>query len=276
MKSDSMTIMIISSKAKGAISYYVKTAHIKLALAAMVAIAFIAVISTASAYLFHQKAETALVERNEALAGLEELSKHSIVLDSSRKELDDKLKNVEGKLMELQELLKKKGIKKELSLGGEFLPVSRLSLSYAESLNEDIDDLTAVLRKSPIGVPLDGKINSGYGRRRDPMNHRVAFHGGVDIDAVRGERVRTPADGVVRYAGWYRALGRAVIVKHKNGYRTTYGHLSKIMVKTGQKVQAGDVIGLAGSSGRSTGPHLHYEIAKDGKRVNPKKYMYLR
>jgi len=121
---------------------------------------------------------------------------------------------------------------------------------------------------------LCGKINSGFGYRKDPINSRLAFHSGVDIDAYWGQPVILTADGIVRHAGWYKEYGKTVIVEHKNGYETLYRHLSSLNVKEGQYVKSGDVIGFAGSTGRSTGPHLHYEILKNNQKVDPARYLF--
>jgi murein DD-endopeptidase MepM/ murein hydrolase activator NlpD len=99
---------------------------------------------------------------------------------------------------------------------------------------------------------------------------------GLDIDANYGQHVVATADGVVTKASWHTNYGKTVIVKHKDNYETLYGHLSELKVKEGQEVKGGDVIGRAGSTGRSTGTHLHYEVIKDGERVNPTNFLSLK
>lgn len=276
MKSDSMTILIVTPEAEGARSFTAKMAHLKLVFLSFIGLTLLTALSIGSAWVFYKRAKIRAQEKNDAVARLLELSQSSFLDQTSGGMLGEKLKTVEGKLLKLQKLLEKKGIREELSIGGEFIPADRLSLSYAEFLDRDISNLTDILRSSPLGIPVGGRINSPYGWRKDPFNKQLAFHSGVDIDAPWGEEVTTPADGVVVHAGWYYALGRAVIVEHEKGYRTTYGHLSRISVKEGQEVKAGDVVGLTGSTGRSTGAHLHYEIEKGGEKLDPKKYMYLR
>lgn len=101
--------------------------------------------------------------------------------------------------------------KKELSIGGEFIPADRLSSSYLDILEKDIDKLMDIIKTVPIGKPLSGKINSGFGYRKDPINSRLAFHLGVDIDAYWGKPVIVTADGVVRHAGWYKGYGKTII-----------------------------------------------------------------
>jgi len=187
--------------------------------------------------------------------------------------ITDRLIEVEKKLIDMQELLQKKGIKKKLSIGGEYVPVSRLSEDYLDAINNDLDDLSEVFFTYPFGKPTRGKVSSSFGYRKDPFNKRRAMHTGVDFSAGTGTPVITTADGVVKSAGWRKGYGKCVVVQHKSGYKTLYGHLSRINVKAGQKVKSGDLVGKVGSTGRSTGPHLHYEVYKDGKRINPKNYL---
>ena len=187
--------------------------------------------------------------------------------------ITDKLIEVEKKLIDMQELLKKKGIKKQLSIGGEYVPVSRLSEDYLDTINNDIDSLSNVFFTYPIGKPTRGKVSSYFGYRRDPFHNRKALHTGIDFSTGRGTQVITTADGVIKSAGWRKGYGKCIVIQHKGGYKTLYGHLSKINVKKGQKVKSGELIGKVGSTGRSTGPHLHYEVYKNGKRINPKNYL---
>jgi murein DD-endopeptidase MepM/ murein hydrolase activator NlpD len=197
-------------------------------------------------------------------------------LDSNtelEEKITDRLIEVEKKLIDMQELLKKKGIKKKLSIGGEYVPVSRLSEDYLDAINNDLDDLSEVFFTYPFGKPTSGKISSFFGYRKDPFHKRKALHTGIDFSAGTGTPVITTADGVVKSAGWRKGYGKCIVVQHKSGYKTLYGHLSKIKVIKGQKVKSGDLIGKVGSTGRSTGPHLHYEVYKDGKRINPKNYL---
>ncbi|MEJ2696668.1 MAG: M23 family metallopeptidase [Candidatus Sulfobium sp.] len=105
------------------------------------------------------------------------------------------------------------------------------------------------------------------------MTDGKEFHSGLDIAAEPGEPVRATADGIVIFAGWSGNNGNLVAIEHGLGFRTYYAHNRKVVVKVGQKVKRGQVISYVGSTGRSTGPHVHYEIWHEGKRVNPKKYI---
>jgi len=121
--------------------------------------------------------------------------------------------------------------------------------------------------------PIEGPITSSFGERQDPFNGEGAFHKGIDISGTTGEPVRAPADGTVLMAGPASGYGQEVMLDHGHGIHTLYGHLSAFAVTAGQDVHRGDVIGYVGSEGRSTGPHLHYEVRIHDTPVNPHKYM---
>ncbi|HTW59250.1 MAG TPA: M23 family metallopeptidase [Terriglobales bacterium] len=121
--------------------------------------------------------------------------------------------------------------------------------------------------------PVDGQITASFGERIDPFNGEGAFHSGVDISSAYGTAVIAPADGIVTFADELGGYGRAIMINHGNGISTRYGHLSGFAVTAGQAVHRGDVIGYIGTSGRSTGPHLHYEVRINDTPVNPYKYL---
>lgn len=125
----------------------------------------------------------------------------------------------------------------------------------------------------PAITPAKGLLTSGFGHRNDPFTGKRAFHPGIDIIAPRGQEIRATGDGIVTLAGWNRGLGKAVSISHGFGVVTRYGHMSKIAVEAGEKVRRGDVIGFIGSTGRSTGVHVHYEVWVEGKAQNPMAYM---
>lgn len=133
----------------------------------------------------------------------------------------------------------------------------------------------AQLRVTPTIWPTDSrKITSPYGVRKDPFTHRARFHAGMDISGDIGDPVYATADGTVSHAGVDGSHGNNIMVSHGNGITTHYSHLSKILVQPGDKVRKGDVIGRMGSTGRSTGPHVHYEVYVGGQTVDPKPYLH--
>ena len=123
--------------------------------------------------------------------------------------------------------------------------------------------------------PVEGQVTGSFGERIDPFNGEGAFHSGVDIGSSYGARIIAPADGVVTFTDNMGGYGKAIMIDHGNGISTRYGHLSGFAVTAGQHVKRGDVIGYVGESGRSTGPHLHYEVRINDTPVNPYKYLRL-
>ena len=121
--------------------------------------------------------------------------------------------------------------------------------------------------------PVEGPVTGSFGERIDPFNGEGAFHTGVDIAAMVGQPVVAPADGLVDFADYMGGYGRAIILEHGHGVITRYGHLSAFAVSSGQHVRRGEIIGYVGASGRSTGPHLHYEVRINDTPVNPYKYL---
>jgi murein DD-endopeptidase MepM/ murein hydrolase activator NlpD len=126
---------------------------------------------------------------------------------------------------------------------------------------------------APSIWPVEGPITGSFGERTDPFNGEGAFHTGVDISAPIGEAVIAPADGTITFADFMNGYGRAMEIDHGHGIKTRYGHLSGFAVAEGQHVHRGDTIAYVGSSGRSTGPHLHYEVRINDTPVNPHKYL---
>lgn len=129
------------------------------------------------------------------------------------------------------------------------------------------------LAAAPTLWPVQGRITGSFGERIDPFSGEGAFHRGVDISSEVGTRIIAPADGIVRFAEFMNGYGRAVVMEHGNGISTLYGHMSGIAVSAGQMVHRGDTVGYVGQSGRSTGPHLHYEVRIFNTPVNPNKYL---
>lgn len=148
-------------------------------------------------------------------------------------------------------------------------------LAQKESFQEILGSLERqahLRRHTPSIRPATGWISSGYGYRRDPFTHKVRWHGGIDISAPRGTPIVATADGIVSYVGRRGGMGRVVEVDHGYGFSTMYGHCSVIRVRKGESVTRGQLIALMGSSGRSTGSHVHYEVRVSATPVNPKHY----
>jgi murein DD-endopeptidase MepM/ murein hydrolase activator NlpD len=121
-------------------------------------------------------------------------------------------------------------------------------------------------------TPIDGaRITSGFGMRRHPIQGYSKMHKGTDFGAPSGTPIFAAGDGTIVRAGWFSGYGKYVSIRHNGTYSTAYGHMSAISVKPGQKVRQGQVIGRVGSTGMATGPHLHFEVIKDGAQINPVK-----
>jgi murein DD-endopeptidase MepM/ murein hydrolase activator NlpD len=130
-----------------------------------------------------------------------------------------------------------------------------------------------LIASTPTVWPVHGAVNSGFGVRPDPFTGLPANHEGVDISTPRSEPVLATADGIVLRSGWAGEYGKAIAIAHGDRYETLYGHLEETLVTEGQTVRRGDRVGLVGSTGRSTAPHLHYEVHVDGHAVNPLEYI---
>lgn len=150
---------------------------------------------------------------------------------------------------------------------------SRRIASDLSLLEQKFVQKSQMLASTPSIVPVRGILTDGFGGRSDPFTGEKGNHGAVDISSAAGQPVRAPADGIVVKADWANGYGNVVYVSHGYGLSTRYGHLAKFNARPGQKVKRGDVIGFVGSTGRSTGPHLHYEVRVNGNPVNPLEYI---
>lgn len=172
---------------------------------------------------------------------------------------------------------------RSLSLAATILRTQQSIEQIREAIPETEDSLKDLEKKiqvqwakdaaTPSLWPTSGTITSGYGYRRSPFGSAREFHTGLDIGASRGTQVYSTARGVVRMASYNGGYGNVIFIDHGYGFSTVYAHLSKINVKVGQQVTKGQLIGLVGSTGASTGPHLHYEVRVNGVAVNPINYL---
>ena len=185
----------------------------------------------------------------------------------------------------LSEALRRSGLRADDILPRELAAMAQTTVrpaarqdyaAYAINLQDFEHTLSAwtafrtAIEAMPLANPLDdGRLTSGFGFRRHPVTGRRAFHRGIDIASVRRTPVYAPAGGVVTFVGTKGAFGKFVEVDHGRGFKTRYGHLDKILVRRGQKIDFRHKLALVGSTGRSTGPHLHYEVAFRGRRLDP-------
>jgi murein DD-endopeptidase MepM/ murein hydrolase activator NlpD len=211
-------------------------------------------------------------------------SRQAAELNSVQNRMESRLRRMRGVFSELGlNTAKMESGSQHSGTGGPYVPVKlrpdaspferqlyRVNLTRAQ-----IDRLNGALALVPYRKPVVGEIEftSGFGVRMDPFVGRPAMHTGLDFRASMGDPVRATANGKVVSAGWSGGYGRMVEIDHGNGLSTRYGHLSAINVSVGQSIKIGQVVGEVGSTGRSTGPHLHYETRIDGEAVDPQKFL---
>ena len=221
-------------------------------------------------------------------------------LEVAAVKLGEKLSNMESMFADIQNLvendtLTKRGKLNAPAVGGSRVDYSTAQLLGSANLKDGIDLLkdrttemesqltslqelaqkkASIRRITPTIWPVKGTLTSHFGSRTDPFNGEATeIHLGVDISALFGTQIHAPADGRIVFAQRQAAYGNLIIIDHGNGLTTRMGHLSRFNVKVGQKVRKNEVIGYVGTSGRSTAPHLHYEVRLNDRPVNPRNYL---
>jgi len=164
-------------------------------------------------------------------------------------------------------------IQKLFSRLGRLYKDTELQTQSVEELFEVLKGRKIQLAATPSIIPLRGWVTSHFGYRQDPLTGRRSFHNGLDIAGREGASVIVPAEGVVTFAGPNGGYGNTVKVFHGYGISTLYAHMDNVLVRVGQRMERGEVLGTVGNTGRSTGPHLHYEIQLHGVRVDPRRYI---
>jgi murein DD-endopeptidase MepM/ murein hydrolase activator NlpD len=208
--------------------------------------------------------------------------RQTTVLTDLEEHVDSKARRIRNVLNDLGVAVSK--TEGRSATGGPFVPIrppKRGASAFDRQLyrinvaRAHIDRYQRTLLTVPVRKPVSGEVDmsSPFGVRTDPFNGRPAMHTGIDLRGDVGEPVHATADGKVSIAGREGGYGNMIEIDHGNGFSTRYGHLSEIDVKVGQQVRIGQVVGRIGSTGRSTGPHLHYETRIDGEPVNPQKFL---
>ena len=203
---------------------------------------------------------------------------HILFAEVDTSTIREKFDNIDKELTTINKYLEKRGVKPVFkdAQGGvvdnDILSTVEISSFYEEYLKNINKSLASI----PLGMPFSGRITSSFGHRANPFGgYSVETHRGMDIKGPMGAPVKSMAKGKVVFSGVKGGYGNCIILEHGNGFQTLYGHLSKIMVRKGQKIDIGQHIGNIGSTGRSTGPHLHYEVHQNGKRINPISFLTL-
>ncbi|GAA6755352.1 MAG: M23 family metallopeptidase [Thermus sp.] len=265
--------------------------------AALLLLALLALWSGANLYFWHRAKEARDLEARMRALSLE-ARRLSLALEA------EKAKN--GALSEEAERTKKEleALKKaidELRRRAGLSPINALPVRYQAGgqgggamagwaevrttvldLQNQVRELVPALERTleveaslPQGLPLRsyGGITSFFGTRKNPFGPGLEFHDGLDFSAPYGAPVYATGGGVVARVGWMGPYGLAVLLDHAEGYQTLYGHLSRVLVRPGERVEKGQVLGLVGSTGRSTGPHLHYSVYRQGVALDPRPYL---
>jgi murein DD-endopeptidase MepM/ murein hydrolase activator NlpD len=204
--------------------------------------------------------------------------------ERQRAELNELNQRVEAVEDTSRKLAEKSGViegSEPAGAGGPALPLDENGLAAVESkmlqLERNMRAYEAVLRErgyTPTVWPVAGKLEGGFGGRRNPFGgSSYEFHSGQDIEAAYGDPIVAGASGKISFVGWQNGYGQLIVIDHGGGLTTRYGHLSHIDVANGQSVERGQFIGRVGSTGRSTGPHLHYEVRINDEPVNPLQYL---
>jgi len=220
-------------------------------------------------------------------------------LEVVTRKLGEKISNLESISQRIQNIIESDNLANRGKLNGPAIGGSKVDYTTAEllrsadfregmnqlkdrtaeveshlSLLEQVATQRATLRRQTPSIwPVKGAITSHYGNRADPFSGDSELHLGLDISALYNAQIHSPADGVVLYSQRKAAYGNLVIIDHGNGLTTRFGHLSRSLVKVGQKVKRGDVLGLVGTTGHTTAPHLHYEVRMNDRPVNPRTYL---
>jgi murein DD-endopeptidase MepM/ murein hydrolase activator NlpD len=201
------------------------------------------------------------------------------VTKKGKLQIESYIESVQEKLRKINNYLRKRGVLNSNEPLGGNKNNDDASLSDDEKVklyNQYLTSLIKDIETTPLGYPHYNSHASGFGYRSNPFSTGASeFHAGVDIKGNTGDAVKSTANGTVITAGWNQGYGKCVIIAHANHYKTIYGHLSEIKVTTGQRVKANDLIGKVGSTGRSTGPHLHYEVRQNDKPLNPLLFLKL-
>ena len=286
-KPSDVSTVIIVNKNKEPQTLQVKTKHIsRLKHYSLSVLAVILLLSGTVIYLRWQnkrqeEEKTQLMAQITKLKGSVQPSQPApLTVASKTGNAQNYIQSIQAKLEKINQYLKKRGLKgfSTKAVGGSGnADAAKLTDDEAYSLyDEYLSRLVHTVAFTPMGYPRVSSLTSFFGYRSDPFNSASAeFHPGIDFKGARGDEAKCTANGKVVFAGWYGGYGNCVRIAHANNFETLYGHLSRIVVKVGQEVTVGEKIGEVGSTGHSTGTHLHYEVRKDGKPINPIKFLTL-
>lgn len=205
-------------------------------------------------------------------------SLHTVFKEVDTSQVRTKFMKIDKQLTAINGFLKARGIQPAFKkgIGGEADSDVFSADEITDFYEKYLGHVAYNISYTPLGLPFHGTITSGFGHRENPFGgENVETHKGLDISGPFGAPVKAMAKGQVEFAGLRGGFGNCIILKHANGFETLYGHLSKILVKPGDQINIGQEIGKIGSTGRSTGPHLHYEVHRNGQKINPQSFLTL-
>jgi murein DD-endopeptidase MepM/ murein hydrolase activator NlpD len=274
MDNNKSTILIIGYDDNEVKSFSINTHFIKYHKRYIAGISSFAVLFAAGIFALTFYLNSLRVENTSLVYDIEQINQKNSLLDSLK--VKEKLSDIDKNLALIHSYLISRGIlngSNQISSGASNIPVMYSKVGVQDELSEVfLKTVTSV----PLGLPHNGPVSSDYGYRKNPFGGYVGeFHPGIDIKGTIGDEVHATADGIVMRNDWYGGYGNAVMLDHGHGLTTLYGHLSRVNVVPGQPVKAGDIIGYLGTTGHSTGPHVHYEIRKNGEDIDPALFLTL-
>jgi murein DD-endopeptidase MepM/ murein hydrolase activator NlpD len=280
------TIIIVNKNQEQTQAIRVKTKHLKRVKHYIATIVLVIAALAGSVIYLNTKNSKSELEKQQLLSQIAQLKSKlpaaeaaALTSTTEKNTAQTYIQSIQQKLQKINDYLRKRGLQgfSTKNIGGDNSVSAKLSDNEKYSLyDEYLGRLLNSVAFTPMGYPRLSSITSSFGYRTNPFDSEDAeLHPGVDFRGAKGDPVHVTADGKVIFTGWKGGYGNCIIVQHKNDFQTLYGHLSRINVEEGQQVKTGDVVGKVGSTGRTTGPHLHYEVRKNGKPVNPSKFLTL-
>ena len=268
MDNSKTTILLIKNDDSEVKSFKIDTRHIAnirkyiYTASSIIAIFLISVIA-----LFYHIADIH-VQNNSLTNRINGMNKEFEMVDSMK--IREKLGNIDNNLSMINNYLQSRGVLMTGNAGGESSVSHENNSKKVSSLEKETGSILNTIQNMPLGVPYNGPMSSGYGYRTNPFGgFSGEFHPGVDFKGQVGDEIFATGDGIVERCDWYGGYGNAVLIKHSCGLESLFGHMTRVNVVQGQQVKAGDLIGFLGTTGRSTGPHVHYEIRKEGSDIDP-------
>lgn len=280
---DISTIVILNKNKQGAKTLQIRTRHLNRLKHYAIGLTSLILCLIGSIIFLQSKNQQHEEEKQQLLSQIVKLKgdiPQNLLKENEKHSAQSYIQAIEAKLKKINDYLRKRGLKgfSTKSVGGD-ANAEESKLSDDEVYNAYDDYLTHLVNTvafTPMGYPHISSLTSRFGYRSDPFNSEHAeFHPGIDFKGTRGDAARCTANGRIVFAGWAGGYGKCVRIQHGNNFETVYGHLSRISVKVGQQVSLGDKIGEVGSTGHSTGAHLHYEVRKNGKPINPIQFLTL-